>query len=223
MCSPSKDSWLASVETSWGAYISEVWNAFLQTTYCWKNPCKQAADLKPWHLGALCRPWGKLVKLMAWAWCVPLKKNYTTALLLVLDITEKLNPFTFPVKGKYHCPPPASSWVTWAGYWWGVWGGISLLTCLWQGFMGMTCVNAVTQNIGGPHCVIGCPDHCQQSWPTAELWLPLIALCCQQWYMKQWGPSWIARCLGWVYRADGWKNSVWTLNHKNLMSLFGKI
>ena len=33
-------------------------------------------------------------KLMVWAWHIPLHTSYKTALLLVFDVTEKLNPFS---------------------------------------------------------------------------------------------------------------------------------
>lgn len=120
---------------------------------------------KLWQLQDLCTPWDRLVRLMVWAWHIPLEKSSET-LLLTLDKIEELNPFIFPPKGKFSPPPPPPPklLVAWASNQWGLRRGIRL----WQWPMGMTCYpcdvrSCCHTNMGGPQCVIGCPDHCQHN------------------------------------------------------------
>lgn len=94
-CSPPrpKGSWLIVVETPSCLFLRGTehfskTNILLEESL-WAGSWRTCADHGD-----------ESVKLMAWTWCIPLQMNYKTALLLVLNIKEKLNPFILPLQGK---------------------------------------------------------------------------------------------------------------------------
>ena len=129
-------------------------------------------------------------KLMVWAWHIPLHTSYKIALLLVFDVTEKLNPFILPLRGK---------------------SAPQLLSCGLQSSRRPQPANlplAAAVAPGNAHCPCDVHWCCRatashtvslavrpaSAQPAAEL--QLLRLCCQQWSMKQKGPSWVARYPG---------------------------
>lgn len=100
-CSPPrpKDSWLIVVETPSCLFLRGT-EHFSKTNILLEESLWAGSWLETgsWRI---CADHGdESVKPMAWTWCIPLQMNYKTALLLVLNIKEKLNPFILPLQGK---------------------------------------------------------------------------------------------------------------------------
>lgn len=94
-----KESWLTLVATPSGACFSDVKNTsktkMLSEESLWSSSCDKTLDVEG-HVQTR----DESGKLMVWAWHIPLHTSYKTALLLVFDVTEKLNPFILPLQGK---------------------------------------------------------------------------------------------------------------------------
>ena len=157
-------------------------------------------------------------KLMVWAWHIPLHTSYKIALLLVFDVTEKLNPFILPLRGKsapqlLSCglqssrrPQPAN---------------LPLAAAVAPGNAHCPCdVHWCCRANSEPHCVTGCPGQRQRSQQLSSSCWGFVASS-DLWSRK--GPAGLLDIQ--VGVQSWWLEAFcfWSFHQENSVLLFGKI